>query len=41
MGELEGEYRWRVGDHRIRYRINEEEKTVTLLDVGLRRSIYN
>jgi hypothetical protein len=31
MGELEGEYRRRVGDHRI----NEEEKTVTLLDVGL------
>jgi mRNA-degrading endonuclease RelE of RelBE toxin-antitoxin system len=41
MGELEGEYRWRVGDNRIRYRIDEEKKAVILLDVGPRRSAYN
>ena len=37
MGELEGEYRWRVGDNRI----DDEKKAVNLLDVGPRRSIYN
>lgn len=40
-GELQGQHRWRVGDHRIRYTIDDEAKTVTLLHVGPRRSIYN
>jgi len=38
---LEGGYLWRVGDYRIRYRIDEENKTVILLDFGSRRSIYD
>jgi mRNA-degrading endonuclease RelE of RelBE toxin-antitoxin system len=41
MGELEGEHRRRVGDNRIRYRIDEEKKAVIPLDVGPRRSAYN
>jgi mRNA interferase RelE/StbE len=39
-GKLEGLWRWRVGKYRAVYLINEKEKAVAFLDVGLRKSIY-
>ena len=39
-GKLEGLWRWRVGKYRIIYLIDEKEKAVVFLDVGLRKSIY-
>jgi len=39
-GKLEGLWRWRVGKYRIIYFIDEKEKAVVFLDVGLRKSIY-
>jgi mRNA interferase RelE/StbE len=38
-GELEGQWRWRVGDYRIIYLIGKENQIV-LLDVGPRKSVY-
>jgi len=40
-GELDGLLRWRTGDHRIIYKIDEEKRLVVLLDVGPRRTIYD
>ena len=39
-GKLEGLWRWRVGKYRVIYMIDEKEKAVVFLDVGLRKSIY-
>jgi mRNA interferase RelE/StbE len=39
-GNLEGLWRWRVGKYRVIYLINEKEKAVIFLDVGLRKAIY-
>jgi mRNA interferase RelE/StbE len=40
QGRLEGLWRWRVGKYRIIYLIDEKEKNIAFLDVGLRKSIY-
>lgn len=40
-GKLEGLLRWRVGKYRVIYLINEKEKTIVFLDIGLRKSIYD
>ena len=40
-GELDGLLRWRTGDYRIVYKMDEEKRLVVLLDVGPRRAIYN
>jgi len=40
-GKLEGLWRWRVGKYRVIYLIDEKEKTIVFLDVGLRKSIYD
>jgi len=39
-GELDGLFRWRTGDYRIVYKIDEEKRLVVLLDVGPRKAIY-
>ncbi|MBO3840744.1 MAG: type II toxin-antitoxin system RelE/ParE family toxin, partial [Candidatus Brockarchaeota archaeon] len=35
-----GLWRIRVGDYRVIYSINEEEKHIILIDVGHRKKIY-
>ena len=40
-GELDGLLRWRTGDYRIVYKIDEERRLVVLLDVGPRKSVYD
>jgi mRNA interferase RelE/StbE len=40
-GELDGLLRWRTGDYRIVYKMDEEKRLVVLLDVGPRRAIYD
>lgn len=39
-GELQGLWRWRIGKYRVVYIINEKERIVVFLDVGLRKVIY-
>jgi mRNA interferase RelE/StbE len=39
-GELGGLLRWRTGDYRIVYKIDEEKRLVVLIDVGSRKSVY-
>ena len=39
--ELDGLLRWRTGDYRIVYKIDEEKRLVVLLDVGPRKAIYD
>jgi mRNA interferase RelE/StbE len=39
-GELDGLLRWRTGDYRIIYKIDEEKHLVVLIDVGSRKSVY-
>lgn len=39
-GKLEGLWRRRVGKYRVIYLINEKEKAIVFVDVGLRKSIY-
>jgi len=39
-GKLEGLWRWRLGKYRMIYMIDEREKAVVFLDVGLRKTIY-
>jgi mRNA interferase RelE/StbE len=39
-GELEGLLRWRIGEYRIIYLIDERSKLVVFLDIGHRRAIY-
>lgn len=40
-GKLDGLWRCRVGKYRVIYMIDEKDKTVIFLDVGLRKSIYD
>lgn len=40
-GALEGYRRWRVGDYRVIYLIEEAKKQVVLIDVGPRKTIYD
>jgi addiction module RelE/StbE family toxin len=40
-GKLEGLWRCRTGKYRAIYTIDEKEKTIVFLDVGLRKSIYD
>jgi addiction module toxin, RelE/StbE family len=35
-----GMFRYRYGDYRIIYIVNETEKTITILEVGHRKNIY-
>jgi len=39
-GELKGKYSLRIGEFRVIYMINQQEKAVYLLDVGHRKAIY-
>ena len=39
-GELSGIWSLRVGDYRIVYGIDEDEKILTLLRVGHRKAVY-
>ena len=40
LGELADFWRWRMGKYRVIYSIDEKEKALVFLDVGLRKSIY-
>jgi addiction module RelE/StbE family toxin len=40
-GKLEGLWRCRAGKYRVIYMIDEKEKAIVFLDVGLRKSIYD
>lgn len=40
-GELEGLFRWRIGDYRMIYKIDDEKGCIVLIDVGPRKSIYD
>ena len=40
-GKLEGVWRLRIGKYRVVYMIDEKEKVIVFLDVGLRKSIYD
>jgi len=39
-GDLGGLLRWRTGDYRIVYKIDEQKHLVVLIDVGPRKSVY-
>ena len=39
-GQLEGKYRYKKGNYRLIYLIDEEEGIVNLIEVGHRSSIY-
>ena len=39
--KLEGLWRYRASKYRAIYTIDEKEKTIVFLDVGLRKSIYD
>jgi len=39
-GELQGYWRWRIGEYRIIYIIDDSRHLVVFLDVGPRKSIY-
>jgi mRNA interferase RelE/StbE len=39
-GKLQGLVRWRVGDYRIIYTIDEAKGLIVFVDVGLRKTIY-
>jgi len=39
-GELSGKWSLRTGDYRIVYTIDEQKKTLTLLSVGHRKTVY-
>jgi mRNA interferase RelE/StbE len=40
-GKLAGRYRYRVGDYRIIYRIQEDEVEVIILLIAHRREVYD
>lgn len=40
-GELSGLLRWRTGDYRIIYKIDEAKRLVVIIDVGPRKSVYS
>ena len=39
-GKLEGYYRFRLGDYRIVYRIDEDDKVVIVAVIAHRREVY-
>ncbi len=39
-GEFEGSYSFRIGDYRVIYSIDENEKRIVLLTVAHRRTVY-
>ena len=39
-GMFKGLYRYRVGDYRIIYAIDESESTILILKIGDRKSVY-
>jgi len=39
-GELAGHWRYRVGDHRIVYRIDDTARTVNIVTIAHRREAY-
>ncbi len=39
-GQLKAYYRYRVGDHRVIYRIKDEERTVLVAAIAHRREAY-
>jgi mRNA interferase RelE/StbE len=39
-GKLAGHFRYRVGDHRVIYRIDEPKKTVVVLKIAHRSEAY-
>ena len=39
-GQWKGKFKLRVGDYRVVYSLNEEEKRITIHMVGHRREIY-
>jgi mRNA interferase RelE/StbE len=40
-GIFEGLYRYRFGDYRIIYALDQEEKSVLVLRIGARKEVYN
>ena len=40
LSESEHSYRFRVGDYRILYQVDDEAKLVTIFKVGHRREVY-
>lgn len=38
-GKLEGLWRWRIGKYRVIYLIDEKERAVVFLDVGLKNDL--
>ena len=39
-GLFKGLYRYRVGDYRVMYAIDESESTILILKIGDRKSVY-
>ncbi|MBI2595729.1 type II toxin-antitoxin system RelE/ParE family toxin [Candidatus Daviesbacteria bacterium] len=39
--ELKGRFSYRVGIYRIIYRVNQQDKTIRVLNAGHRATIYN
>jgi len=39
-GEFAGLFRFRVGDWRVVYRVNEDSRTVVIVDIGHQRDVY-
>lgn len=39
-GNLAGYYRWRVGDWRVFYEVNEDNNVVTVLQIAHRSKVY-
>jgi len=40
IGNLAGYYRWRVGDWRVFYEVNEDKNVVTVLQIAHRSKVY-
>ena len=40
-GPLAGMFRYRVGDHRVVYEIDEEARRVTVITIAHRRDVYD
>ena len=41
VGNMSGEWRYRIGDYRIIAEIQEEKIVILVLDIGHRKSIYD
>lgn len=39
-GSLSGFYKLKIGDHRVIYELNQDEKIITVHKIGHRRDIY-